>query len=40
MIARCEPQQMSTNPNLHRLADAAFAGAEIGNHEDPDGREK
>lgn len=40
MIAHCEPQQMSRNPNLRRLADAAFAVAEIGNHEDPDGREK
>lgn len=40
MIAHCEPQQMSRNPSLHELADAAFAVAEIGNHKDPYGREK
>lgn len=31
---------MSTNPSLHGLTDAAFTVAGIGNHEDPDGREK
>lgn len=38
MTVHCEPQRVSRAPSLHGLADAAFAVAEIGNHEDPDGR--
>lgn len=40
MTVHCEPQRVSRAPSLHGLADAAFAVAEIGNHEDPDGRVK
>lgn len=40
VTVHCEPQRASRAPSLHGLADAAFAAAEIGNHEDPDGRVK